>query len=199
MAELVTTIVATAGAISSAGTPLATALPSASTAALGGAEALAIGGTGVAAYGMYQQGQAQAAAAKGQQAIADYNAQVAQMEAKSQAAAAGYQSQRAAEAAARQQSALRAAIGASGVSPSEGSPLMVEGVQAAQSELDNLMIGYEGQLAVAKSLSQSTVDSMQASIYGQQASNYASAGLIGAGSTLLSGFGDIGMRKVGLK
>jgi hypothetical protein len=158
---------------------------------------LVAGGVGLGALGIYQQGQAAAAAAKGQQAVAEYNAKVAQQQATSIDRQTEYRTRMRAEQAAQQQSGLLAAAGASGVVPSEGSPLMVQAAQAAESELDTLMIGYQGQVAAAQQRSQAGLDTLQAGIYGQQAGYASTAGLIGAGTTLLQGFGNYSLRRQG--
>jgi hypothetical protein len=147
-------------------------------------------GMGMGAMGQAAAGQAASAQAKGQQAMANYNAAVAQQQARATEQATLYKQQKAADAAARQQGAMRASLGASGAVPTEGTPLLLQSKQAAESQLDNLMIGYQGQVAAAQQRSQAGLDTMQAGIYGQQASAASQAGMIGAGSTLLTGFGN---------
>lgn len=188
--------------------PLAALLPAASASAIpigGGlafepvltATAAAVGGIGLAGYGQMAQGQAIAQQAEGQAAIADYNAKVQEQEARAAEAATVYEQNRQAEEARRLSSGLLANAGASGLVPSQGAPLMVEAEQAAQSELDNLMIGYKGQLAASRARSQGTVDSLQEGIYRRSSRNASLAGGIGSGTTLLSGFGELAARKYG--
>ena len=192
-------LLASAGAM--AGTPasfgiVAAAAPvsaASSNALLWGSLAAAGLGTGVSALGMMQAGQAQAQAAKGQQAVANYNARVQEQEARSIEQATRYRQLRHAESANRYGSSLLANMGASGVSLSEGSPLLIAASQAAQSEMDNLMIGYEGQVAESRSRNQAHLDTLQGQIYGQQARSATAAGYVGAGSSLLTGFGTMGM------
>jgi hypothetical protein len=138
---------------------------------------------------MYQQGQAASAQAQGQQAMSNYNAQVAEQEAKATEARAGYESRQQAEQANRYASSMQAAIGASGTVSTAGTPLLIQAKQAAQSELENLMIGYSGQVGADRARSQATLDRLQGGIYGQQAKNARLAGTVGAGSSLLQGFG----------
>lgn len=156
-----------------------------------------VGGLGLGALGMMQQGQAAAAQARGQQAVAEYNAKVQEQHARAIELQTQYKQNRLAEQASRQESSLLAAAGASGTVPSVGSPLMIQAKQAAQSELDNLMTGYTGNIAASQARSQGTIDSLQAGIYGQQARNYGTAGMIGAGTSLLTGFGDYAAKKYG--
>lgn len=154
-------------------------------------------GIGMTALGQYQAGQAAAAQAAGQQAMAEYNAKVAEQQAKTEELRSQYESRRQAEAAERYKSELAAGIGASGVVSSEGTPLLIQARQAAEAELDNLMIGYEGQTAASRARSQAALDKMQAGIYGTASRNASMAGMMGAGTSLLTGFGQYYGRKYG--
>lgn len=158
-----------------------------------------IGGIGLQAVGQYQAAQAAAAEAKAQQAMAEYNAQVAEQQAKAREMRAGVEQRRQAEAAERHASALRAGIGAAGVVPGVGTPLLIEATQAAESELENLMIGYEGQIGAERWRSQAALDRMQGEIYGMRASSARSMAFVGAGTTLLTGFGQYGIARGWLK
>ena len=157
--------------------------------------ALAVGGLGLAGVGMYQQGQSAAAAAEGQQAVSEYNAAVAKQSAKAEEQATLYKQGQQEKDAQRLASSQLASIGASGAVSTAGTPLMLQGVQAEQSELDNLMIGYQGEIAKRQKLNQSAIDTAQAGIYGTQAGNSRMAGTIGAGSMLLSGVGEMAYKK----
>ena len=161
------------------------------------ATALTAAGVGISALGTYQAGQAQAEQAKGQQAMAEYNAQVARQEAKALETRSLYESRLQNKEAQRIGSSLEAGLAASGVSPSAGTPLLIQATQAAESEMENLMIGYEGRTAAGRAMSQSKLDTMQAGIYGTAAKNYSRGGMIGAGATLLTGFGKMAARKYG--
>jgi len=156
---------------------------------------LTAAGIGMQAFGMYQQGQAAAAQAKSQQVVAEYNARVAEQQAKATEQASLFESRRQAEEAERYQSSLRAGIGASGVVPTEGSPLLIEAQQAAESELENLMIGYEGQIGAGRARSQASLDRLQGSIYGQRAATASRSAMFGAGTSLLSGFANMAYRQ----
>ena len=159
--------------------------------------ALVLGGVGMQALGMYQQGQAASAQAKAQQSIADYNARVAEQEARAVEQATAYRQRQMAKEAGRYGSTLRATIGTSGAVPSEGTPLLVQATQAAESEMDNLLAGYEGLVKARRARSEAAVARMQGQAYGAAARNYGTAGLIGAGSTLLTGFGSYFPRSAG--
>lgn len=155
---------------------------------------LAAMGIGMQGFGMYAQGQAAAAQAKAQQAVSEYNARVAEQQAKAEEQAAAFRSRRQAEDAAGYQSSLQAAIGASGVVSTEGAPLLIQARQAGESELENLLIGYEGQLGADRARSQAQLHRLQAGIYGQRAGAARRGGLFGAGTSLLSGFGNLAYR-----
>ena len=156
-----------------------------------------VAGVVMGAMGTFAQGQAAAAQAKGQAAIANYNARVAKQDARAKELRTQFEQQAQAEAGARYGSSLLAGMGASGSIPSQGSPLLVQAQQAAESELDNLMIGYTGMVAAGQSRSQASLDRLQASVYRQQAGNYRMAGMIGAGTSLLTGFGSIAAQRAG--
>lgn len=155
------------------------------------------GGLAMQAIGTYQAGVAAEAEAKAQQAVAEYNARVAEQEAKTKRNVAAFKQRRQAQEAQRYQSALQAGLGASGAVPTEGAPLMIQARQAAESELENLLIGYEGEIGAMRSRSQAAIDRAQASIYGQRAKSARRAGIFGAGTSLLTGFGEYGFRKYG--
>lgn len=153
---------------------------------------LAVVGTGLAAVGQIQAAQAAAAQAESAKAMAEYNAQVAEQEAKAIERRTGFEGRRAAEAAERRQSKLRAALGTAGVILTAGAPLKIQAEEAKESELEQLLISYEGDVAASRARSQAVLDRAQADIFGQRAGAARTAGFIGAGSTLLTGFGQLG-------
>lgn len=148
---------------------------------------------GVMAAGAIMEAKAGSDEAKGQAAMADYNAQVSEQNAKQIEAKTAFDQNREAEAASRRQSSLQAGLGASGAVTTEGSPLLLQAKQASEDELSNLMIGSEGAIAAGQQRSQAALDKMQSSIYKTKAKNTMTAGYLKAGGTLLSGFG--GMAK----
>ena len=161
---------------------------------------MAIVGTGVQAYGQYQQGkQAQAASkqaqaqAKAQAAWNLYNSKVAKRQAEAESRAAAFESKQAKRKAEALQAKFRARRGASGVGM-EGSPLLAEEDLAAQLAIEQTNIRLTGQRRVAAYKSQSILDVSKASAatsrasgYGQAASTQGRAAYIGAGGTLLQG------------
>lgn len=135
--------------------------------------AVAVVAAAAGAYSAYAQGQAQAAAAR-------YNARVAENNATNSRNAAAVEAQVRGEHYRRQMASQRAAIGASGIAPDEGSPLLVQMDSAEQASLDLARVRYAGEV--------------RASNYGAEqnlqkyyAKQYVQAGYVGAGTALLGG------------
>ena len=135
-------------------------------------------GTVMKAKGEYEAGQAE-------QAAANYNAKVLERQAQAREQKGLYDSRRQAEYASRQESSIRAGLGGSGAVMTEGSPLMIQSEQAAQNELDNLLIGYDSAIDAQTYRSQAA----QSKYAGKIASR---AGKTQAFTTLLTGFGSMG-------
>lgn len=154
-------------------------------------------GLGMGALGQYQAGQAAAAQAEGQAAMAEYNAKLQEREARMLEQQAAFRQRRQAREAQRHMSSLRAGLAASGAVPTEGAPLLIQSEQAAESELENLLIGYERQVGAQRATSQAQLDRLQASIYRKRAGTSRTAGIMGAGTTLLTGFGEYGLMRQG--
>jgi len=83
---------------------------------------------------------------------------------------------------------MLAGMGAAGAVTSAGTPLLIQAKQQAESELENLMIGYEGATQASRLRSEANLQRTQGKIYGQKAKTARTASYIGAGSTLLTGF-----------
>jgi hypothetical protein len=147
---------------------------------------------GAAVTGGIMASQAQAQEARNQAAMAKYNQDVMNQQAKTKEQQTAFEQNRQAEESHRQMSSLQANLGMSGAVSTEGSPLMIQAKQASESELENLMIGYEGQNQAQYMRSQAGGYGMQSSIYKSKARNIANAGYMNAGSTLLTGFNDMG-------
>ena len=120
----------------------------------------AYAGAALSAASAYQQGQAQSAAA-------NYNASAAAAEAASRERAQREESW-------RRRGSLAAQLGKSGATVA-GTPLLVLAESAANAEIDALNTRYSG--------------AMQQSLYGATARNARTAGTIGAGASLLTGYG----------
>lgn len=138
-----------------------------------------VAGTGMKAYGQYQEGQAADEAAK-------YNQKVLEREAQAREQKALFDSRRQAEESARRTSSMRASMGASGTLTTEGSPLQILSVQAEQDEMDNMLIGYNSMTEAQALRSKGEMERWK----GKQAK---SASRIAAGTTLLTGFSDIAL------
>ena len=152
---------------------------------------LIIAGTTVAAAGAIQAGRVAEAQGRSAQNIADYNAAVQEREALALRPKAGFESKRQAGRAARIKSALTADIAAAG---GLGSPVAADlaAEQAAELELENLLIGYEGEIGAERALSQAKLDRLQGKVYRQKGKAARQASYFRAGSTLLTGFGTAG-------
>lgn len=156
-----TAAAAGAGTAAAAGAGTAAAA-GAGTAAAGTSAATyaAYAGAALSALSAYQTGQAGKAAA-------NYNAAVSSAE-----AGARERAQR--EEAFRRLGSIRSQLGKSGAT-SAGTPLLVLADSAANAEIDALNTRYGG--------------SLQSTLYGMQGRNARTAGTIGAGASLLSGYG----------
>lgn len=148
--------------------------------------ALAAAGTGVAAYGQYQQGKNAQAQAKAQSAINLYNSKVAKREAEAEAKAAAFESAQFAKRAKSLRKKQAAIIGASGVE-AEGSPLLVQEDTAAELALEASNIRQTGQRRVQTFKSRSILDISAASAARARARGFGRSAVTGAGSTLLQG------------
>lgn len=103
---------------------------------------------------------------RSKQNIANFNAEVAEQQAKAELIRSGFNQQRQAEEAERIKSTLRAEIGAAG---GAGSPVEVDLTleQAAELDLENLLIGFEGEVLAGRLKSQATLDRLQGELFRQ--------------------------------
>jgi parvulin-like peptidyl-prolyl isomerase len=137
---------------------------------------LGVAGLAMNAVGAISQGMAASKAADYNAAINARNAQIAQQQAQADAEAQQRQAY-------QRMGAIRAAYGASGVTP-EGSPLDILANSASQAELDRQNILYKGKLRAIGYTDQSNLDAMQSDAA-------MTSGYIGAGSSLLTGGANI--------
>lgn len=156
--------------------------------ALKGGTLLKLGGKGLEAFGGIRGSQASQAEIKTLENLAAYNAQLQEREAKAIEQKARYEQEREAKKAARLKGTLTADIAKAG---GLGSPVAADLAAdlAAELELENLLIGYEGQVGAARARSQAEFDRYQAGIYKRRRKAAKKAGYIGLGKTLLTGFG----------
>ncbi len=152
------------------------------------------------------QTEAQVTQLRSAQNLALFNAAVQRREAEAVRQRARFEGKRQAKRGARVKSALVAKIAAAG---GLGSPVAADlaAEQAAELELENLRIGFEGEVLAGRAESQAELDRIQAKLFGrravtqrqiggltrqelkQRAKNIKTAGFFGAGETLLTGFG----------
>ncbi len=120
---------------------------------------------------------------KSAQNIANFNAAVALQEAEAQRAKAGFAQKRQAKRGAQIKSALTAKIGAAGgIGSLVAADLAAE--QAAELELENLLIGFEGEVAAGKAESQAELDILQGKIAKQRGKTAARAANVQFGTQL---------------
>ena len=148
-----------------------------------------LAGTGIAGsiYGGVSQAQAAKQQGQSQKAMMEYNARVEEQKARQIEAKTAYDQKRQAQAAQRRMSTLTANIGASGAVGTVGSPLLVAAKQQSELDLENLMIGYEGQIGAQEHRSQAGMDVMQGNLYSQAGRNRATGAYMGAGTSILGG------------
>lgn len=120
------------------------------------------------------------------------NAQIAEEDAQAVIKKSVFEQTRQAEEGALITGELKARMSASGIRTDVGTPLLIEEEQQAELELENMLIGYEGQLLAKRYRSQAELDYMQSGIYKRKAKSAKTAGTIGAGAALLQGFGTVG-------
>jgi hypothetical protein len=141
------------------------------------AASIAVIGTTVAAYGQYQAGQAQ-------EATANYNAKLAENEAKAKEQQAHVESLQMQKQKERLAASQRAGFAKGGSVITEGTPLLLMAEQAGQAELDILNNQRNRAMESTALRSEATLSKFQ----GKQA---AKASNISAGTTLLQGAGDM--------
>lgn len=146
-------------------------------------------GLGLTAVGQVQAGRAAAAEAESAQAIANYNAAVQEREATAIEQRTALEQRRQAEESARAMSRLRAGLGVAGVVPTAGTPLQIQAKQASEFEIENLMIGYRGMTEAERARSAAEMERLGGRLAIQRGRARERAGYIGAGATLLTGFG----------
>jgi len=132
----------------------------------------------------------QRAEGKSGQNIAEYNAAVARQRAAAEKKKAAFAQKRQAKRAEEIKAALEAKIAKAG---GAGSPVAddLAAEQAAELELEQLLIGYEGEIASGRELSQAQLDVLQGKLAKQRGKSAARASNIGLGTkgvSMLMGF-----------
>jgi hypothetical protein len=126
---------------------------------------------------------------KSAQNMAEYNAAMQEREAKQVERKTAMEQRLQAESADRAMSTTRAGLGMSGAVSTEGSPLLIQAKQASESELENLMIGYEGREQATSLREGAALSRMEGKIARKKGKSSMYSSFIGAGSSLLTGFG----------
>jgi uncharacterized protein YqkB len=143
--------------------------------------------------GQIYSGLAANAEGKSAENMSRYNAAMQEREAQQIEQQTAAQQKLQAEQADRQMSTMRAGLGASGAVTTEGAPLLIQSTQAIQNEYDNMMTGYQGSEQALAARSQGQLDLLQGKIDRTKGKNAMYSSFIGAGSSLLTGFGKSGM------
>jgi len=149
--------------------------------------AMQIGGAVMSAVSNMSAGDASEQDSKNAQAVANYNAQVKENEARARKNRALAEQKMQAKRGERVKSSLYASLGAAG---GLGSPVAADlaAAQAAELELENLTIGYEGETEATRLKSGAAMDRYQGSIFRQRGKNAKSASRYAAAGSLLRGF-----------
>jgi len=152
---------------------------------------LMLAGAGVAAAGQIQAGRVAEAEGKSAQNLANYNAAVMEQEAKAAEQKGRFEQQRQAKKAERIKSRLRASIAKTGAVVGVGTPLLVETEQAAELDLENLLIGYEARTMARRARSQAEIDRLSGKVAKRRGKAERLASYTQAGTTLLTGFSSV--------
>lgn len=130
---------------------------------------------------------------KSAQNISEFNAQVEEQRAKGERTKAAFAQKRQAKKGVEIQSTLQAKLGKAG---GIGSPVAGDlvGAQAEELELENLLIGFEGEVAAQQAESQAELDRLQGKLAKQRGKNAARRANVQFGTQIatlgfLSGFG----------
>jgi hypothetical protein len=140
------------------------------------------------AYGTYRQGQAAAATQKYQARVEENNAIAARQQMEAVTAKEGIERDRLRKQYAKDRATGRVGYAASGVVLGEGSPLDWELALSDQEIQDQGLLAYQADLERHALESQARGHTAQAGMYSAAAKDSRRAGLIGAGTSLLSSF-----------
>ena len=139
-------------------------------------------------YSTYQQGQAMAKQSAYNALIAQQNANLAARKAESTQMATGLAADQFARQTRILKSAQRAQYAAAGVEES-GTPLYVAAETQRQADINELARRYAGSVELSNVLSEKAKGEQQSTLYQMQGSQYKTAGMLGAGGSLLTGLG----------
>jgi hypothetical protein len=146
-------------------------------------------GMGTQAAGQIQAGRVAASEAESAKRVSDYNAAVEIQKAKARRAKGKFEQVQQAKRAGEKMSELqlwRAGTGATGSG-------LLEEEQEAELELEGLLIGYEAEVEAQQAESQAELDKIKGKLAKRRGKAAKKAGYLGAGATILTGFGMAGM------
>ncbi len=151
------------------------------------APALKTAGVGLGVIGAVTQGRASQARLKSEENINRFNAQVQQREKTAIKQKAVFESKRAARIASRREAEQEVATAKKGTAGSPVAPDLAA-AQAAEDELEQLLIAFEGETGARRAQSQADLDLTAARITRQKRKSAKTASRIKIGRTLLTGF-----------
>ncbi len=151
-----------------------------------------VGGTVLSGIGSIMGGQANAANLQSQQNAANYNAQLYNQQAEQASATAVAQANQQQERAKQALGRQRAAIAESGIGfGGTGGDLIEDSAYNAEEDRQNIL--YQGLLQNQAYTAQSAQSTYAGQVAGSQVDSALTSGYIGAGASLLSGFGSAGL------
>jgi len=130
-------------------------------------------------------------AAKSGQAMSEANAKLAEQQGLASLRKGQQESDRIDRQARRVQGAQRAAYGAAGVDPNSGTPLEMQADTLYQAEQDKSLVRYNAELQKWGFDVEAANYRAQADAYGNKATGAIIGGVLGAGSSLLTGLGQV--------
>ena len=128
---------------------------------------------------------------KSEQNISEFNAQVEEQKAVAERAKAGFAQKRQAKKGVAIQSELEAKLGKAGGTGSLVAADLV-GAQAEELELENLLLGFEGEVAAQQAESQAELDRLQGKLSKQRGKSAARAANVKFATQLASAAGGLG-------
>jgi hypothetical protein len=150
-----------------------------------------IAGTGLGAYSTYRQGLAASEQAKAQAQMSFRNAQIAEANATARDQKTTFDQVRALKHGRRILGKLRTKLAKGGAVMTEGAPSDVVDAQEAENAFSVAMIGHRGMVEAGKQRSMADAYRAETENYYTTASNLETAGKMGAGVSLLEGFGTV--------
>ncbi len=156
-------------------------------------------GTGLAVYSANKQGEAAVIRAKGDKAIAAANANIAKRRAKDIRNRTSFEQRLLAKRQSQRASALQARLGISGAITTTGAALELQVEQENISELDQLILGFEGRAREQQAIAQQGIFQMESRIAGANIAAAKESRILGPTTEFVKGAGGIALRSAKLK